>query len=88
MIFFVVDLLPNLQPFDGINMASMVVMDNLSVHHTMPVADLLNDSGVVLQFLPPYSPDLNPIEEAFSYIKINITFSCTKILWMHVIQES
>ena len=35
------DLLPNLQPFDGINMASMVIMDNLSTHHTIPITGLL-----------------------------------------------
>ena len=44
-------------------------MDNLSVHHCQPITTLLQSMGIVVQFLPPYSPDLNPIEEAFSYIK-------------------
>ena len=44
-------------------------MDNLTVHHCKPIVSLLKDMGIVVQFLPPYSPDLNPIEEAFSYVK-------------------
>ena len=60
------ELLPQLQPFDGLAMHSIVIMDNLSVQ---PILTILNDSGIVVHFLPPYSPDLNPIEEAFSYIK-------------------
>lgn len=62
-------LLPQLQPFDGESPASVVIMDNLSVHHVEPVVCLLRESGVLVLFLPPYSPDLNPMEEAFSYIK-------------------
>lgn len=63
------ELIPNLQQFDGANDNSLVVMDNLSVHHCQPITTLLQSMGIVVQFLPPYSPDLNPIEEAFSYIK-------------------
>ena len=44
-------------------------MDNLSVHHSQSIVSLLQDSCILVQFLPPYSPDLNPIEEAFGYIK-------------------
>ena len=44
-------------------------MDNCSIHHTDKVKKLLNDAGILLIFLPPYSPDLNPIEEAFSAVK-------------------
>ena len=63
------ELIPNLQPFDGNNPTSIVVMDNLSVHHSQSIVSLLQDSCILVQFLPPYSPDLNPIEEAFGYIK-------------------
>ena len=44
-------------------------MDNASVHHTHEVVSLFQSVGILLLFLPPYSPDLNPIEETFSYIK-------------------
>ena len=47
----------------------IVVMDNLSVHKTKRVKRLIEEAGCELLFLPPYSPDLNPIEEAFSKVK-------------------
>ena len=57
-------------PFDGENSSLIVIMDNLSVHHVDKVVELLRASGILVMFLlPPYSPDLNPIEEAFSYVK-------------------
>ena len=62
-------LIPNMQPFNGTNLKSIAVMDNCSVHHVQDVYDLFNAAGILLLFLPPYSPDYNPIEEAFSYIK-------------------
>ena len=46
-----------------------MVMDNCFIHHIEPVTSLLNKAGIVTLFLPPYSPDLNPIEEVFSYVK-------------------
>ena len=48
---------------------SVVVMDNCSIHHIEPVTSLLENAGVVTMFLPPYCPDLNPIEEVFSLVK-------------------
>jgi transposase len=56
-------LLPHLRP------GHIVVMDNLIVHRAPAVRRLLNDAGVTLAFLPPYSPDLNPIEECWAKIK-------------------
>ena len=47
------ELIPNMQPFDGDSTGSMVIMDNLSVHHCNPIVSLLKDSGIVVQFLPP-----------------------------------
>jgi len=47
----------------------VVVMDNLSAHKGKRVRKLIEDSGCQLLYLPPYSPDLNPIEEAFSKVK-------------------
>ncbi len=47
----------------------VVVMDNLSAHKGERVRELIEGRGCQLIYLPPYSPDLNPIEEAFSKIK-------------------
>jgi transposase len=47
----------------------VVVMDNLSAHKGERVKELIEQRGCELLYLPPYSPDLNPIEEAFSKVK-------------------
>lgn len=47
----------------------LVVMDNLSAHKGVRVRKLIEERNCELVYLPPYSPDLNPIEEAFSKIK-------------------
>jgi transposase len=47
----------------------VVVMDNLSAHKGERVRKLIGDRSCELLYLPPYSPDLNPIEEAFSKVK-------------------
>ena len=47
----------------------IVVMDNLQVHKSARVRELIEGAGAEVLFLPPYSPDLNPIEEAFSKVK-------------------
>ena len=46
-----------------------VVMDNASVHKVDEVQDLIQKTGAKLIYLPPYSPDLNPIELAWNKIK-------------------
>ncbi len=46
-----------------------VVLDGLGAHRTERVRNLIEERGADLVFLPPYSPDMNPIEEAFSKIK-------------------
>ena len=55
-----------LQLFNGSNARSVVIMDNASIHH---VEKVIEQTGAIIQFLPPYSPDLNPAEEVFSKIK-------------------
>ena len=47
----------------------IVLMDNLSVHTSKWVRELIEGRGCKLWLLPSYSPDLNPIEEAFSKVK-------------------
>ncbi len=56
-------LIPTLQTGD------VVVMDNLPAHKTSGVRDAIERAGAKLMFLPPYSPDFNPIENAFSKLK-------------------
>ena len=56
-------LVPTLHPGD------IVVMDNLPAHKPAAVRDAIERAGAELRFLPPYSPDFNPIELAFSKIK-------------------
>ena len=46
-----------------------MVMDNLSVHKSERVERIVEGAGATLLFLPSYSPDLNPIEQAFSKVK-------------------
>lgn len=47
----------------------IVVMDNLRTHHMQAVGELLQASGAEVLYLPPYSPDLNPIEKLWSKVK-------------------
>jgi transposase len=47
----------------------VVVLDNLGAHQPKRIRELIEERGAELVFLPSYSPDLNPIEEAFSKIK-------------------
>jgi transposase len=56
-------LAPTLQP------GQIVVLDNLSVHKSPAVQQAIEASGCQLVFLPAYSPDLTPIEQAFSKLK-------------------
>jgi transposase len=56
-------LAPTLRP------GQVVVMDNLSAHKGDRVKELIEERGCQLLYLPPYSPDFNPIEEAFAKIK-------------------
>ena len=65
-------LLPHLMPYNGINMHSVVVLENCSIHHVHEVRKAIEDVGAVVLFLPPYSPDLNPIEEVFSKVKYSL----------------
>ena len=65
-------LLPHLMPFNGINPHSVVVLDNASIHHVEGIMSMVEEVGALVLFLPPYSPDYNPIEELFSKVKCTI----------------
>jgi len=62
-------LIPEMMPFDGDNPRSIAILDNCSVHHVAEVESSLKQAGILVYYLPPYSPDLNPAEELFSYFK-------------------
>ena len=49
--------------------ADIIVMDNMRSHHAKAVKQLLDSSKVTYLYLPPYSPDLNPIEKMWSKLK-------------------
>jgi transposase len=59
-------LVPTLKPGD------IVVMDNLPAHKNDEVRRIIEAAGAQLRYLPPYSPDLNPIEMAFAKLKAHL----------------
>lgn len=65
-------LVPKLRPGD------VVVMDNLSSHKRLRTRELIESRGAELVFLPPYSPDLNPIEMIFSKVKQLLRSLCCR----------
>ena len=67
-------LLPELRPDD------ILVMDNLSAHKSEPTLELIRSVGAEVLFLPPYSPDLNPIEKMWSKIKNSLRSSAARDL--------
>lgn len=56
-------LVPSLRP------GQIVIWDNLGVHKNQQIRQLIEDRGCQVRFLPPYSPDFSPIEQAFSKLK-------------------
>jgi len=56
----------------------VVVMDNLSAHKAERVRELIEAKGCELIYLPPYSPDYNPIEQAFSKLKGYLREACAR----------
>lgn len=67
-------LVPNLKA------GQIVLMDNLSVHKGKWVRELIERRGCQLWLLPPYSPDFNPIEEAFSKVKALLSRAQARVL--------
>lgn len=67
-------LVPELRPDD------IVIMDNLSAHKSEPTLELIRQVGAEVLFLPPYSPDLNPIEKMWSKVKNSLRSSAARDL--------
>jgi hypothetical protein len=59
--------MPLCSPYPG--PLSILVLNNARIHHNDDILALTDHFGILIEYLPPYSPDLNPIEEAFSQIK-------------------
>jgi len=74
-------LAPTLAPGD------IVIMDNLSSHKVAGVREAIEACGASLIYLPPYSPDLNPIEQAFAKLKALLRKAAARTveaLWTNV----
>ena len=67
-------LVPALRPGDS------VVMDNLQAHKVAGVREAIEAAGARLLYLPPYSPDLNPIEQAFAKLKALLRSAAARTL--------
>jgi transposase len=65
-------LAPALRPGD------VVVLDNLGSHKVAGVREAITGAGATLLYLPPYSPDLNPIEKLFSKLKVLLRKAATR----------
>jgi len=48
---------------------SILILDNCAIHKSEALREVVEACGILLVFLPPYSPDFNPIEESFSCVK-------------------
>jgi DDE superfamily endonuclease len=66
---------------------SILILDNCAIHKTRALREIVEGNGQVLLFLPPYSPDFNPIEESFSCgMSLNVWYAnayscpCSKTL--------
>ena len=80
-IYLQTQLVPILKPGDR------VICDNLSAHKVSGVSEIVESVGSQLIYLPPYSPDLNPIEQAFSKLKSYLEKAAIRVvdqLWRYV----
>lgn len=74
-------LVPTLKPGD------IVVLDNLSAHKVAGIAEAIQAAGAQVRYLPPYSPDYNPIEQVFSKLKTLLRRAARRVieeLWVTI----
>ena len=62
----------------------LVVLDHASLHKSSRIKELIEEAGCDLLFLPPYSPDMNPIEQFWSELKAKIRLLCP--IHLHIAQ--
>ena len=67
--FIQFNILPHCGRFENDDALSVIICDNASIHHNIVLKRLCAEAGVLLEYLPPYSPDLNPIETSFAILK-------------------
>lgn len=67
MLYFVEELL-----VPTLHRGEIVVMDNVAIHHLDAIEDAIEAAGAWVLFLPPYSPDLNPIEHGWAKVKARL----------------
>lgn len=60
-------IIPHLQPWP--QSRSILVLDGASIHKDDRLVTMVNDMGAVVVYLPPYSPEFNPIEKVFALVK-------------------
>ena len=65
--FVIEKVLPHCEAYP--NKRSVIILDNATIHKDLRLKEACNEAGVLLQFLPPYSPDYNPIESTFKDLK-------------------
>lgn len=81
------ELVPVLRP------GQLVICDNLACHKIKGVRDAIQDVGADILYLPAYSPDLNPIEQAFSKLKAHLrqagarTYQAIQIALRHALDQ-
>ncbi|MEM9424437.1 MAG: transposase [Spirochaetota bacterium] len=61
--------------FESIPDRCLIIMDNASFHRTSKVKEVFDKSSHILKYLPPYSPDLNPIEKIFGVLKKQLKYA-------------
>lgn len=76
-------LIPELEP------GTVVILDNLATHRNAAAAKAVREAGCWFLYLPPYSPDLNPIEMAFSKLKAHLRRIGTRTItdMLHALSE-
>ena len=62
--------LPKMNAFPG--PCSVLVLDNVSIHKGQYLLDICSAKGIQIEFLPPYSPDLNPVCDILIFQKMNL----------------
>ncbi|GES75710.1 hypothetical protein SCP_1001160 [Rhizophagus clarus] len=65
---FIINQILQMNPFPGKN--SVIIMDNIVIHHDEVLVELIKETDGKVVYLPPYLPDFNPIETAFSTLKV------------------
>ena len=70
----------------GVRPGDIVAMDNMRSHHVKAVREILEAKGMKVLYLPPYSPDLNPIEKMWS--KMKAILRCWKIRSLDLLPDA